>query len=493
VHIDTLRGTFTMLADKLKSLRETFEALATADIVTPRLLARGRGKASHYGCAIPFLAAMCPSLTQAMHQAESAFALPPPPQDEEAADPDFDWEAPLHLSPRTRAALRLMLRAVSELGSCGQPIWPLLPPSAYGLFLQGQAAPDGSPLLSVCVHAAPQGWGLTVRQRASLAPFTLSGPWLPARDLCSAPWLAGPAFSQAGSPCEPSHQLALAALMGFRALADRMPLRGFTVLFRIPSAVVVRALAHGCSADPALQDLSMFFQVACMDLRLARPLLLLAGSADSGQPAPESSLELSVADSATALLRDRVGHMAAQAGYRLTLDLFASSSNTQCARFYSAFPEPGASGVDALRQPSWAASPCPWCSAHCPDFVLLFPPAPLVRAAVNKARQDQAHGIAILPCHHSAPWWRTIMDASLTRVSPGQPFYRIRASAANVSHFRGNPASRLALFHFDFWRGSEPRPRPCERCHLARPPYMTESTAYAEDVQAFQDLWASPL
>jgi hypothetical protein len=131
VYIDTLRGTFTMLADKLKSLQETFEALATADIATPRLLARGRGKAAHCGCAIPFLAAMCPSLTQAMHQAECAFSLPPPTPEEEDADPRSDWEAQLQLSPRIRAALRLMLRAVTDLGSIGQPIWPLLPHSAF--------------------------------------------------------------------------------------------------------------------------------------------------------------------------------------------------------------------------------------------------------------------------------------------------------------------------------------------------------------------------
>jgi hypothetical protein len=46
--------------------------------------------------------------------------------------------------------------------------------------------------------------------------------------------------------------------------------------------------------------------------------------------------------------------------------------------------------------------------------------------------------------------------ASCTRASPGQPFYRIRASSANVSNCSTHPAARLALFHFDFWRGSEP-------------------------------------
>jgi hypothetical protein len=112
VQLDTLQGTYTMLADKLKSLLETFEALATADIATPRLLARGRGKAPHYGCAIPFLTAMCPSLTQVMHQTECAFALHAPSRVEEEADLDFNWEAPLSITPHTCAALRLMLLAM---------------------------------------------------------------------------------------------------------------------------------------------------------------------------------------------------------------------------------------------------------------------------------------------------------------------------------------------------------------------------------------------
>jgi hypothetical protein len=77
VFVNTLSGQYTMLADKLASLRATFVALVHADISTPRLLAQGRGKAAHYGCAIPHLATMCPSLTQAMHASEHAFSLPP--------------------------------------------------------------------------------------------------------------------------------------------------------------------------------------------------------------------------------------------------------------------------------------------------------------------------------------------------------------------------------------------------------------------------------
>ena len=489
VHIDTLAGTYTMLADKLKSLRETFAALATADLVTPRLLARGRGKAAHYGCAIPFLAAMCPSLTQAMHQAEQAFSLPPPSEEEEAADRLFEWDRQSPLSDRTRAALRLMVRAIDDLGTIGQPIWPLLPPSAYGAFLQGHPAPDGSPIMLACAHAAPQGWGLTFRLHAHQEPTVLSGSWAPVKALLCASWMAGPAFSVDGLPVETTHQLAVAALLGFRALAERIPLRSFTTVLHIPSSVAARSLAHGSSNDPVLQDIAMLLQVACMDLRLARPLLLPGDPVAAPVPLSAAQLQLAQTDSATALLRARVASMASQAGLRLTLDLFASACNTQCARFFSVTPEPLSAGTDALAQPSWASSECPWCHTHRPDFVLMFPPPPLARAAIAKARQDQAHGIAILPCSHSAPWWPSAMSSSRSQVRPNQPFYRIRASAQNVSHHLGSPLGRLALFHFDFWRWPEPRSQPCLHGHLPRHLSSVESSTFAADALAFQALW----
>jgi hypothetical protein len=59
-----------------------------------------------------FLTAMCPSLPQVMHQTECAFALPAPSRVEEEADLDFNWEAPLYITPHTCAALRLMLLAM---------------------------------------------------------------------------------------------------------------------------------------------------------------------------------------------------------------------------------------------------------------------------------------------------------------------------------------------------------------------------------------------
>ena len=116
-----------MLADKLAAMRATFAALVNAEHSTPRLLAQARGKAAHYGCAVQLLAAICPALTQAIHQAESAHCLPAPGPEEEASDPLFNWDQTLRLSTRTRAALALLLKVTDELGNAGQAMWPVAP------------------------------------------------------------------------------------------------------------------------------------------------------------------------------------------------------------------------------------------------------------------------------------------------------------------------------------------------------------------------------
>ena len=138
-------------------------------------------------------------------------------------------------------------------------------------------------------------------------------------------------------------------------------------------------------------------------------------------------------------------------------------------RFYSKAPEAAAAGTDAFDKDSWADSDCPWCHRRQPEFVLLYPPHDLARAAVMRAHQDQAQGIAILPCAHTAPWWHTVMAASRSPVRPLQPFHRLRCSDKNVEHRTSPPGFFLAVFHFDFWQGDSPRPRCCAHGPLSRP------------------------
>ena len=486
VHVDTLSGKYTMLADKLASLRATLAALVNAESSTPRLLAGGRGKAAHYGCAIPYLAAMCPALTQAMHQAEHAFDLPPPCIDDEKKDHLFDWDQCIHTSTRTRAALRLMLQAVDEFGSAGQPIWPLAPAAALGRFRNSAPDPDGRPIMVALAHANPTGWGLSIRVSPNQPPALFHGPWAPARALVSAPWMAQPAFTATDCPVEPAHQFALACLLGLHLALPRLPLAAATLLIRLPCRTAARALARGSSQDAALQDMALLLQSACMNGQLRPPLFLPSPLATPPVPLSVTATRVALADSASHRLRSFTETLAGRAGAQLTIDLFASTANTQCPRFYSKAPEAAAAGTDAFDKDSWADSECPWCHHRRPDFVLLYPPHDLARAAIMRAHQDQAQGIAILPCAHAAPWWHTAMAASRSPVRPFQPFHRLRCSDKNVEHRTSPPGFFLAVFHFDFWRGNDPRPRCCTHGPLPRPADPDSVLNDALDCSAFE-------
>jgi hypothetical protein len=263
-----------MLAEKLASMRATFAALVNAESSTPRLLAQARGKAAHYGCAVQHLAAVCPSLTQAMHQAESEHCLPPPNLAEEAQDDHFDWDQPLRLSTRTRAALALLLRITDQLGSAGQPMWPVSPIVMSEEFQKGINSIPTLPTIVALSHVTHAGWGWALRAHAEDQPLLLHGSWAAAPALLGADWMAQPTFEASGAPRSASQRQALAALLGLHAASRHRNLSASSLIIRTSGRQAIHALQHGDSKDPALQDISMLFQTACLELRLRRPAFL---------------------------------------------------------------------------------------------------------------------------------------------------------------------------------------------------------------------------
>ncbi len=135
-----------------------------------------------------------------------------------------------------------------------------------------------------------------------------------------------------------------------------------SLVIRIPHAATVSALRHGSSNDPSLHDISMLFSTACMDLHLPRPLLLTAPASEFPQPLSPAANRVALVDSATPRLRALVNDLALQAGAQITIDLFATSENAQCERFFSAAPE---------APPVWLPAPTP-----CSRTVGSAPPAP---------------------------------------------------------------------------------------------------------------------
>ena len=297
----------------------------------------------------------------------------------------------------------------------------------------------------------------------------LHGPWTSCRTLVNAPWMAGCLCDELEAPTENSHAAALAILLALDAASRLHALRHVSVLIRSPSMVALSALQRGTSADPGLQDLVCLFTAACVSWAIPRPQFLLADDTSIDDLPSPAALARLTTDSATPRLRLVIARLAYRAQQRISLDLFASHTNTWGARYFSETREADAEGLDAFAQSSWSMSFCPHCNKARPDFVLLYPPFPLIKAALQRAQADQAHGILVVPYAASSPWWHSAMLASRTRVGPIQRAIRLPCSDSFVSN-RSNPDGHfLAVLHFDFWQGPTPRLRPCPHAHLRRP------------------------
>jgi len=79
------------------------------------------------------------------------------------------------------------------------------------------------------------------------------------------------------------------------------------------------------------------------------------------------------------------------------LDLFASPLTSQCDRFVSWFPQPGAQAIDAFT--------IPW-----KEFYYAFPPFLLIPRFLRKARHEKTCGIVVVPNWPSQCWFPTIMQ-----------------------------------------------------------------------------------
>jgi hypothetical protein len=178
-------------------------------------------------------------------------------------------------------------------------------------------------------------------------------------------------------------------------------------------------------------------------------------------------------------LRALAHQLALTCGLTITIDAFASESNSLVPRFFARYAEHSAEAEDAFTVPDWACSVCPACGLAHRETLFAFPPPPLLNAFVAKARADGARAIVLTPLSVIAPYWSQLLRASVVPDPKG--YRRVRSSfALQDSDLPG----QLALFAVDFAsdtcrRRTSPLAAPCGlegafrgRC-LAGPPSDT--------------------
>ena len=220
------------------------------------------------------------------------------------------------------------------------------------------------------------------------------------------------------------------------------------VILRNDAVGALAALRKGSFSSTFLQQCAMRAcriqrGLRCIPLHLHAPgRVLIAEGVDDHSRA--GALEVAGPVSSPRV-RARSLELAAACGWTLTVDAFASESNSLLPRFYARYAEPNAEVEDAFTVADWAFSACPACGCPHRETLFAFPPPPLLNAFVAKARADGARAIVVTPLSVAAPFWTKLLRASVVANEDG--YIRVRRQSAPLD---SDVEGELAIFAVDF-------------------------------------------
>ena len=248
------------------------------------------------------------------------------------------------------------------------------------------------------------------------------------------------------------------------------------------------ALRKGSFRSPALQDVALKFASLCIQLDISPPPAFLFApgevlKAEGVDELSRSDARAQRAMESTSALRLIVREEAERLGWKILVDLFASSSNSIVPSFFARYPKQQAEAVDALPQPDWAFSRCQSCNRRHRECCFVFPPRQLLSRILRKAEVDGLRGIFVVPFAVTDPTWQSLMSAS---VSAGRDRYRVVACDHRfVSNAPASGVQRLAIIAVDFHRlRQRPDPEvaaPCAQAAALRLRRSLQSSTDEED------------
>jgi hypothetical protein len=116
-----------------------------------------------------------------------------------------------------------------------------------------------------------------------------------------------------------------------------------------------------------------------------------------------------------------------------------------------------------------------------PEFVFLYPPFGLVKAALHKARQDQARGLMVVPYAPAATWWPAILPPpSLQKPFRPQP-PRLSCCPKHVLHQSNSAGNYITIVLFDFRQDTTRQASSCTHMQTHRGPSRVRSITDATD------------
>ena len=433
--VDTYRRTISIPPDKKLRLAECLEGFFDRRECSVHDLSSLRGRVQHYSACLPYVRPFVALFSSVL-----------------GSEGELDSDRVIVLPPAVSEAAVFIRGVLEDHAYTGCPLWPPVPSTLHAAFLAGETG--AAHVVIITWDASLHGWGMVLRWWANVAGKVIIGTLPDSEDM--------------------RHQVrreALAGVLALEAAALEVDLSDAIVILRNDAVGALSAFKKGSFSSTFLQQCAMRScvtqrRVRCQLLTLHAPGRVLV---DEGVDDHSRAGALEVAGPVSSpLVRRRALALAASCGWSLTLDVFASATNSLLPRFFARYAEPAAEAEDAFTVPDWACSTCPACGCPHRESLFAFPPPPLLNAFVAKARADGARAVVVTPLAVSAPWWNKLLRASVVPNAEG--YLRVRKQQSQLG---SDVEGELAIFAVDFApvssrsRSLAPSP-PCDRAAAFR-------------------------
>jgi hypothetical protein len=430
--VDSFLGTISVPADKKAHLAAFLEDFFFGREATLSELASLRGSIQHYSAGLPYILPFVALISSVIGT---------------DGDPVYDTLVPV---PPAVCEAAVFVRAILEVyAESGRPLWPPIPSSLYTAFLAGDIAL--ARVVVVSWVSSVRGWGALVPSAAHPDGKVIVGSLPDSEDM--------------------QHQVrreTLGGVLAFEAASRELDLSETWVIMRNDCVTALSALRKGCSSSTFLQQCAMRFALLqrdawCHSLFLHAPgsQLVAEGPDDlSRTTAPDVAGPVS-----SPLVRSHADLLAQSLGWELTVDAFASESNSRLPRFFARYAEARAEAEDAFVVNDRDRSACPICGGTHRETLFAFPPAALLNRFVAKARANGIRAVVVTPLAVSAPYWTKLFRASVVINTDG-----CLRSGQQAASSDSDAAGELAIFAVDFspWSTQSHATPDISSCHERR-------------------------
>ena len=346
--VDTFLRTLSIPPDKKAKLAAFLETFFDLRECSLHDLASLRGRIQHYSACIPYILPFVALISSVIGTEDK---------------PDYDRM--VALPPAITEATTFIRGVLEDYAFRGRPLWPFVPSTLYAAFLAGETG--SARIVTVTWDASLHGWGMVLRWWANRDGKVIVGT-LPDSD-------------------DMRHQVrreTLAGVLSIEAASREVDLRDAVVILRNDAVGALSALRKGSFKSTFLQQCAMRtcrleHSLGCNTLHLHAPgrVLIEEGVDDLSR---DRAIEVAGPVSGP-LLRQKALQLAKSLGWRLTVDSFASESNSLLPRFFARYAEPSAEAEDAFTVGDWDQSVCPACGLLHRETLFAYPPPPCSTAS----------------------------------------------------------------------------------------------------------------